>query len=241
LTFSVTLDADFPTGVTHLPNVVVVTGPGSNCAAGSEDADCDTDTTVSASVLTIDKSVTGNSQGTLNGIAQAQVGDTLTYHLTYTGSGPLTNAVISDPVPAGVAYVAGSATNDAHFTFQSYNSATRTLTWTAATLPSPVSGEVSFKVTALEAAAELPDATVTNVATIISDQTPLDDGSVPVQVAPLPLELTPPPTDTLTPQTVSSNPGFSLMLLLLGIAGLSLGIGFITPAPARARGRERRG
>ena len=32
LTFSVTLDDTFPTGTTHLPNVVVVTGPGSNCA-----------------------------------------------------------------------------------------------------------------------------------------------------------------------------------------------------------------
>src|SRR6185295_13880534 len=51
LTFSVELDGTFPIGTTHLPNVVVVTGPGSNCAAESEDPDCDTDTTVQAGPL----------------------------------------------------------------------------------------------------------------------------------------------------------------------------------------------
>ena len=48
LTYSVTLDDTFPEGTTHLPNVVVVTGPGSNCPAASKDPDCDTDTTVEA-------------------------------------------------------------------------------------------------------------------------------------------------------------------------------------------------
>ena len=48
LTYSVTLGDTFPEGTTHLPNVVVVTGPGSNCPAASEDPDCDTDTTVEA-------------------------------------------------------------------------------------------------------------------------------------------------------------------------------------------------
>ena len=33
LTFSVTLGNTFPVGTTELPNVVVVTGPGSNCPA----------------------------------------------------------------------------------------------------------------------------------------------------------------------------------------------------------------
>jgi hypothetical protein len=34
--------------------------------------------------------------------------------------------------------------------------------------------------------------------------------------------------------------GFSLMLLLLGIAGFALTVGIITPAPERVRRRSRR-
>ena len=139
LTFSVTLSDTFPTGTTNLPNVVVVTGPGSNCAAGSDDANCDTDTTVSTSTLSIDKAVSGNTGGVfndpnnpnnpLNGLQQAKIGDTLTYSLHYVGAGPLTNAVITDSVPEGLAYVAGSATGDTHFDAGVYNATTRTITW----------------------------------------------------------------------------------------------------------------
>jgi uncharacterized repeat protein (TIGR01451 family) len=242
LTYSVTLSATFPTGTTHLPNVVVVTGPGSNCEQGSTDEDCDTDTTVATSVLTIDKAIfaaDGSDLLHVGGLAQATVGDTLLYTLTYHGAGTLTKAVISDPVPAELQYVDGSAVGDANFTFAGYDPATRTLTWTAATLPDPATGTVSFKVVALEAAAHAPNATVTNVATIESDQTPIDDGSVPVQVAPKPEELTPPPTDTIVPATGTSNPGFALMLILIGVAAVTLGIGFVMPVPARARRRDR--
>ncbi|HET7471878.1 MAG TPA: hypothetical protein VFJ71_02025 [Candidatus Limnocylindrales bacterium] len=240
LTFSVTLDADFPTGVTHLPNVVVVTGPGSNCAAGSEDADCDTDTTVSASTLTIDKTLadTGATDPDL-GVPLAEVGDTLHYTLAYEGHGPITNAVITDVLPLGIEYVDGSAAGDANFTFDSYDPATRTLKWTAATLPDPATGSVTYDALATEAAAEQPQPLV-NTATISSDQTPPDSDTASVAVLAPPQELTPPPTDTFTPQTATSNPGFSLMLLLLGIAGLTLGIGFITPAPASVRRRDGR-
>jgi hypothetical protein len=56
-----------------------------------------------------------------------------------------------------------------------------------------------------------------------------------------PRHVTPPPTSTLTPETAPSNPGFTLMLLLLGMAGLVLGIGFVTPAPERVRRRDRLG
>jgi hypothetical protein len=54
------------------------------------------------------------------------------------------------------------------------------------------------------------------------------------------LELTPPPTNILLPETGTSNPGFALMLVLLGVAGLALGIGFITPVPESVRRKERR-
>jgi hypothetical protein len=56
-----------------------------------------------------------------------------------------------------------------------------------------------------------------------------------------PLELTPPPTSTISPQTGSSNPGFALMLVLLGIAGIAIGVGFITPVPQRVRRTDRIG
>jgi uncharacterized repeat protein (TIGR01451 family) len=242
LTFSVTLDADFPTGITHLPNVVVVLGPGSNCLAESGDADCDTDTTVSTSTLTIDKSFTGNTNGTDPdlGVPSANVGDTLHYTLAYTGHGPITNAVITDVLPVGLQYVAGSAAGDANFTFQSYDAASRTLTWTAASLPDPATGTVTYNAKVLAIAPEQPQPLV-NTASIVSDQTPLDSDTASVAVLAPPEALTPPPTDTFTPQTATSNPGFSLMLVLLGIAGLTLGIGFVTPAPARVRRRDGRG
>jgi hypothetical protein len=62
-----------------------------------------------------------------------------------------------------------------------------------------------------------------------------------VGVLPPPEALTPPPTSTITPQTATGNPGFALMLLLLGMAGVTLGIGFVTPVPTRIRRRTGRG
>jgi uncharacterized repeat protein (TIGR01451 family) len=253
LTFSVTLSDTFPTGTTHLPNVVIVTGPGSNCAAGSVDADCDTDTTVATSVLTIEKDVSGNTGGVfndptnpnnpLNGLKQAKIGDTLTYTLTYSGAGPLTHAVITDEIPAGLAYVAGSATGDTNFSAGVYDDTTRIITWNepdpTVALPDPANGSVTFKVKVLKAAAEI--GIIDNVAVIDSAETLPDQGEVAVGVLPPPEALTPPPTDTITPQTATSNPGFALMLNLLCVAGLTLGIGFITPAPARVRRRDRLG
>jgi len=249
LTFSVTLDDTFPTGTTHLPNVVVVTGPGSNCPAGSQDPDCATDNAVGTSTLTIDKSFTGNSGGTDPdlGVPAAKIGDTLHYTLAYHGEGDLTNAVITDVLPQGLEYVAGSAAGDSHFTFDSYDPATRTLTWKAAVLLDPetdetneVDGAVTYDVKVLESAPEFAQPLV-NVATIDSDQTEPDSDTASVAVLAPPQELTPPPTSTITPQSAPSNPGFGLMLILLGVAGLALGIGFITPVPERVRRRDRRG
>jgi hypothetical protein len=44
-----------------------------------------------------------------------------------------------------------------------------------------------------------------------------------------------------TPEMTPSNPGFTLMLVLLGLAGLVLSIGFVTPTPERVRRRDRQG
>jgi fimbrial isopeptide formation D2 family protein len=243
LTFEVELDADFPVGVTTLPNVVVVVGPGSNCPDESEDADCDTTTTVNQPALTILKDVSGNTGGTaINGTPIAKVGDTLTYTLTYDiSSPPAHDGVITDVVPVGLDYVAASATSNAEFTFTSYNAATRTLTWNAASVT--VDGSLSFKVTVLASA---PNQTqpIVNVATIDSDETAPDDDDAVVLVQQVqaatgtPL-VTPPTTDTIgsTTQAPSSNAGFSLMLVLLALAAFVLSLGYVTPAPERARRR----
>ena len=195
-----------------------------------------------ASTLTIAKSFTGNTGGQdpILDVPLAKIGDTLTYTLAYTGSGPITNAVITDVLPVGLDYLEGSAEGDANFTFVDYDDATRTLTWTAATLPDPASGSVTYDVVVLEAAAEEVQPLV-NVATIDSDETEPDDDTRSVAVLPPVLVLTPPPTSTLTPESGASNPGFTLMLVLLGLAGLALGIGFVTPVPERVRRRDRLG
>jgi uncharacterized repeat protein (TIGR01451 family) len=195
-----------------------------------------------ASILTIEKAVTGNTGGTdpVLDVPLAKIGDTLTYTLDYTGSGPLTNAIITDVLPVGLDYVEGSAEGDANFTFADYDDATRTLTWTAASLPNPASGSVTYDVVVLEEAAEEVQPLV-NVATIDSDETEPDDDTRSVAVLPPVLALTPPPTSTLTPETGPSSPGFTLMLVLLAIAGLALGVGFVTPVPERVRRRDRLG
>jgi uncharacterized repeat protein (TIGR01451 family) len=245
LTFSVTLDDTFPTGTTDLPNVVVVTGPGSNCAEGSDGADCGTDTTVSTSTLVIAKTVEGNTGGTdpdLD-VPAANIGDTLTYSLAYDGHGSLTNAVITDVLPEGLAYVDGTAAGNADFNDGTYDTATRTITWEAkGALPDPAAGTVTYDVTVLDTAPDFAQPLV-NLATIDSDETgpDTDTASVAVLAPPEQATATPPATSTIQPESAPSNPGFALMLILLGVAGLAIGIGFLTPTPERVRRRDRLG
>ncbi|MEO5939721.1 MAG: hypothetical protein ABIZ72_02295, partial [Candidatus Limnocylindrales bacterium] len=241
LTFSVTLDDVFPSGTTHLPNVVVVLGPGSNCTVGSEDPDCDTDTLVGS--LTIEKSINLPNTAPLP-FPEVKVGGAIPYVLHYVGAGELTNAFIVDVLPVGIDYKAGTASSNLDFAFTSatFNPVTKqwTLRWDAiATLTDP-DGTLTYTGIALQAAAELSQPRI-NTATIDSDETNPVSDTASVSVVPVPLDLTPPPTTTLTPQTGTSNPGFALMLILLGVAGLTLGIGFITPAPARVRRRDHLG
>jgi uncharacterized repeat protein (TIGR01451 family) len=252
-----------------LDNTATVTSSNEPAAAQGNNESSASITVTCSSALLIDKTVSGNTGGTfndptdpnnpLNGLKQARIGDTLTYHLQYSGAGPLTNAVITDEIPAGLAYVVGSAcasgqaadepdplanpvvppcaTSDPNFVYQGLSGGI--LTWKAATLPDPANGSVTFKVKVLKAAAE--NGIIDNVAVIDSAETEPDSGEVPVGVLPPPEALTPPPTSTVTPQTATSNPGFTLMLVLLGMAGVTLGIGFVTPAPARVRRRNRPG
>jgi uncharacterized repeat protein (TIGR01451 family) len=242
--FSVTVSANTDTEASEtedcgpLPNLAEASAGNEPSDALENNSDDAVVNVACTSGLEILKSVTGNTGGTdpILNVPQAEIGDTLTYTLEYTGVGPITNAVITDVLPVGLEYVDGSAAGDANFTFVAYDDATRTLTWTAATLPDPANGTVTYQVLVLEAAAEEVQPLI-NVATIDSDETDPDDDTASVAVLAPPLGLTPPPTSTLSPETGTSNPGFALMLVLLGVAGLALGIGFITPVPERARRR----
>jgi uncharacterized repeat protein (TIGR01451 family) len=201
--------------------------------------------TVIVPALTVLKAVAGNTAGSIGGTPQAKQGDTLTFTLTYdVTNGPVTGGVITDVLPLGYTYVANSATASTpggEFTFVSFTAATRTLRWTAANVTQD--GSVTYQVTVAVGAAELPQPLI-NVAVIDSNETNPDDDDQPVlvQEPPAPAtatpRITPPPTD-LDEQT-PSNPGFGLLLALLGLAGFVLAIGFLTPVPARARRRDRR-
>ncbi len=247
LTFSVTLAATFPDGTTHLPNVVVVQGPGSNCIPGQGDEDCDTDTTVSASQLTITK--TNNApietlqlpDGSTADLPTAEVGSTVVYTLHYTFSGdPETNGIITDVVPEGLQYVAATASSNDEFTFVGYDGLSRTLSWTAERVTK--SGSLTYSALVLDGANELVQP-LTNIATIDSDQTEPDSDTSDVFVPVIPQGETnvptPPATDTAGSAT-PSDPGISLPLVLAILGMLVLTIGILTPVPAPVRRRHRR-
>jgi fimbrial isopeptide formation D2 family protein len=178
--------------------------------------------------------------GTFADLPTAKEGSTVTFTLHYTFSGaPVTHGVITDVLPVGLTYVAGSATNRAEFLFQAYNPTTRTLTWTAATVSA--SGTVTYKATVDKGAAAL-DQPLTNVATIDSDQTePSSDTSdVFVPVPPLAETHVPtaPPTDTVAQTEGQSGSSLPLILAILGV--ILLAVAFVTPVPAPVRRRNRR-
>jgi uncharacterized repeat protein (TIGR01451 family) len=234
-------------GSVDIPNVASATASNEGqevLANNSDPGDID----VLCSALVIEKAVTDvNDEAPVDdpdlGVPGTKIGDIVTFTLHYAGSGLLENAFIVDVLPVGEEYVTGTASSNADFAFSTatFNSGTHqwTIRWDATgTLPNPVDGTVTYDVKVLAAAAEEPQPLV-NEATIDSDQTNPSRDTARIAVAPPPEALTPPPTDVFAPATGTSNPGFALMLILLGVAGATIGIGFVTPVPARARRRDR--
>ncbi|MEO8470317.1 MAG: isopeptide-forming domain-containing fimbrial protein, partial [Chloroflexota bacterium] len=205
-------------------------------------SDSTTVTVAAAPGLAIDKTFSGNTGFALsNGQAMANVGDTLTYTLSYLlVDATATNGVITDVLPAGLGYVDGSATNGGDFTFQGYDSATRTLTWTADVVEA--SGSVTYKITVLAGSFDLPQP-LTNTATIDSDETAPSSATADVGVQVVLAETdnpptTLPPTDALNSDAGSSTPGFGLMLALLVLAGIGMVTGQRASSPRRLRREE---
>ena len=180
-----------------------------------------------------------------NAANPAAEGDTVTYKLVYAvADGPVANGIITDKLPAGVTYVAGSASSDAQFTFVDFNVTTPgALTWKAATVSGP--GTLTYKVTIDAGAAKLAQP-LTNTATIDSDDTEPVSVSSDVFVAAPPAgetsvptthPKTPPPTD-VAGTTDSNVSGGSMLFILLGLVGLGLALVFVAPAPASIRKRR---
>ncbi len=209
-----------------LENVVVVTSPNTQCpdteTIGDECTDV-SDVTVRVPKLVIDKAASVdevhfvfNADGSLKSVTPdgAQVTWTLTYTLT---NGPVTNAVISDPLPDFLTFV--SADNGG-----TYDAGTRTITWTFANLDA--SGSVSFVTTVDSDAPETGP--IVNVASIVSDQTPKDTGTDQVRVTSGQVEAATPTPSASVPNTalvLSQNgepiqvPFELLVLVLLGSLG----------------------
>jgi hypothetical protein len=159
-----------------LTNLATVTSPNSQCPnAASVAPECDDDSTVTVRVptLVIDKSASTevvhfvfDSDGDVLSVTPATVTWTLSYTLT---NGPVTNAVITDPLPEFLNFV--SASNGGTF-------AAGVITWNLGTLTS--SGSVTF-VTTVDP--DAPETTpVVNVATIDSNETAPDQGQDSIRV-----------------------------------------------------------
>jgi fimbrial isopeptide formation D2 family protein len=228
----------------------VVTTDTTNVATGDTDQTGPDDGTAIVNVtplpppptLTVEKTNNApivNVGGT--GLPTAEEGDTVTFTLSYTSqNGSVSNATLEDVIPAGLTYVTGSATNSSEFTFAGYDSATRTLSWTAATVSA--NGSVTYQATVDEGAAEL-EQPLENVATIDSDDTEPDSDTSEVFVPEPPLAETSVPTAPRTDVLDSggtSAPGMGMGLLLLVIGVLTLAVVFVTPMPATVRNRNRR-
>ena len=209
-------------------------------ATGATQA-CD-DVDVSVATLTIQKTNNAPHQelelpdATTASLPTATEGSTVTYTLTYTiGEVDVTDATITDVLPAGVTYVNGSASSNDEFTFDGYDSATRTLSWSADAVTKD--GSVTYQAKVDKGASALAQP-LENLATIDSSETGPDSDTSDVFVPAPPKAETAPPTDVQSSLEGQNAPGSSLLLTLVVLAGIVLVIGFVTPVPAAIRRRK---
>ena len=173
--YELTYQAAVSAGDEHgdvLVNVATATSPNSQCPDAEAVADeCTDDSPVTVRVpeLVIDKAANTDevhfvfdAEGNVLSVDPANVNWTLTYTLS---NGPVTNAVITDPLPDFLTFVSASDGG-------AYDDATRTITWELGTLSA--SGSVSFVTTVDADAPEV--APILNVATIVSSETAPDEG-----------------------------------------------------------------
>lgn len=180
--------------------------------------------------------------GSTADLPTADEGETVTFTLTYTFTGdPVSHGTVTDVLPHGLEYVDGSATDTDEFTFAGYDEGSRTLTWTAESVSA--SGVLTYRALVGAGASELVQP-LTNVAVIDSDQTEPSDSASDVYVPAIPAGATDhpsaPPTDTLGSTDRPSDPGAGLPITLAILAGLIVGLAFVTPIPAPVRRRTRR-
>ncbi len=238
LTYKATVADDVEHGE-ELINAAAATSPNSQCpdfeTLGEE---CKDTSTVIPRVptLVIDK-VADVEEIAITGPANAPVAtpSVVTWTLTYTlANGPVTNAVISDEVPAGLEYVDGSASGGGVF-----DEATNTITWTYPTLTE--SGSVTFQTSVDPETISRTEPTV-NVAVIDSDETTPDDGedSITVTVETPPQGGNPTPTPGLPDTATGLSPtGEPVNVPVEILAFVFIGsMGALTLANVRARNRR---
>ncbi|MCV0404503.1 MAG: DUF11 domain-containing protein [Chloroflexi bacterium] len=232
----VAIVADDVANGAELVNVASATSPNSQCPdAETLGPECEDDSTVVVRVptLVIDKEADVEVI-TISGEADALVAtpSVVTWTLTYTlTDGPVTNAVISDELPTGLAFL--DAADGGTF-------ADGTVTWTFPSLET--SGSVTFRTTVDPRTISRVAPTV-NVAVIDSDETEPDDGEddVRVEVEAPPLGGTPTPRPSLpdTATGVGMN-GEPVTVPVELLAALFLGsLGALALANVRARDRRR--
>jgi fimbrial isopeptide formation D2 family protein/uncharacterized repeat protein (TIGR01451 family) len=171
-TFTLSYTVEITATSGDLPNLATVCVPAFN----DFDEDCDEDDeNVSVPGITIVKSHDDADD-------VVGPGQTVTYTLVVTvHDGPVTNAVISDPLPAGQSYVVGSQTSDPEAT--DFEFANGTLTWTYASLDGEA--ELTYQVTI---DADAPTGSQTNTATVCADEVEeCDEGDATVRVPELTL------------------------------------------------------
>ena len=240
--YTLTYQATVADGVANgeeLVNAAAAISPNSQCpdfeTLGPE---CEDDSIVIVRVpsLVIDKSASAEVI-TISGPANALVAApaVVTWTLTYTlTDGPVTNAVVTDELPAGLDYVAGSASDGGTF-------ADGVLTWTFPMLLE--SGSVTFQ-TAVDPETISRSAPTVNVALISSDQTPEDTGQDEIRVVVQPPVLggTPTPRPSVPDTAMGVGPGGQPVTVPIElVAGLFIwSLGALAFANVRAVQRRRR-